>query len=157
MYMITDKSSGIRAVQRLLGINQNGIYDERTVESVKELQRESGLEVNGVVDYKTFVVLLKRHRENTSKEISGVSDGIGNFPYERGRGGDDVVQLHRYMSFLLSEYNYEYIHPKGRYFNADTEKAVAFLRNVFGLVEGSIIDKVLYARIKREIFASQDY
>ena len=153
MYIISDKPAGIKAVQGLLGIKPSGIYNKKTEMAVKELQRKTGLRENGRVNYETFLAILENRQEQADMAIYGNYSGTASFPYVKGMNGDEITQLHVYISNALDLYAYDHIYPKGSYYNTDTEKAVIFLREIFGLGGESGVDSVLYTRIKREIFA----
>ena len=150
MYYISDTRAAVRNAQRLLGINQSGIYDEATRLAVLDFQENEGLITSGRIDYQTFVTLVKaRDKDNEVKRYSQPR-GLLDFPYKRGDFGEEIEELNQTMYGLLSEYGVNDQAPRGRIYAESTEGAVAILRGIFGLEGGAIVDEELHARLERE-------
>ena len=150
MYAVNDRSSAIKAVQRLLSISQSGIYDKKTEDSIKKHQGENGLDITGIVDYKTFLSIKKHHTVKASEEVSYVGIDRSRFPIKLGDSGNDIAIVNSLLASGLSAYTSENILPRGNYFNSYSLDAVIRLREIFNLPLKDEIDVEFLQRLKRE-------
>jgi len=150
MYRIDDKVGAIKEVQRLLNLNQTGLFDKKTREAVLDAQAKYRLAETGVVDYLTFTLIAENYRNEKSNLWS--SDYLLNprFPYVIGDMGENVLRINEALQVVLNDYTYEGIMPKGRYLNDNTIQGAKFLRKLFGMNESNEIDEELMSRIMKE-------
>jgi len=150
MYRIDDKVGAIKEVQRLLNLNQTGLFDKKTREAVLDAQAKYRLAETGVVDYLTFTLIAENYRNEKSNLWS--SDYLLNprFPYVIGDMGENVLSINEALQVVLNDYTYEGIMPKGRYLNDNTIQGAKFLRKLFGMNESNEIDEELMSRIMKE-------
>lgn len=152
MYYIRDKSSAIKAIQRMLGLAPSGIYDKRTRGAVTELQREYGLNADGTVDYKTFLQIVD-YRNRSIVDRLGDESLLNRFPYVMGMYGEDVGLINLKLSRVLKEYRYDSVLPRGKIFNDASLRAQKRLREIFNIPDADFIDEELYIRLERESFS----
>ena len=150
MYRIDDKVGAIKEVQRLLNLNQTGLFDKKTREAVLDAQAKYRLAETGVVDYLTFTLIAENYRNEKSNRWG--SDYLLNprFPYVIGDMGENVLRINEALQVVLNDYTYEGIMPKGRYLNDHTIQGAQFLRKLFGMNESNEIDEELMSRIMKE-------
>ena len=152
MYYITDKVSAIKALQRLLFIEESGFYDDRTRQNVIEHQKANNLPQTGDVDYFTFISIRDKHfqrniLENTRRDVPFES----RFPYSFGMYGDDVGLINSILSINAQKYSPDTKKPSGSYYSKDTEQAVSELRHIFMLEDGITVDELFYDRLNKSI------
>ncbi len=147
MYSIYDKRSAIKVVQRLLSLNESGVYDEKTMGAVKNFQSINELEQTGVVDYITFTRLraAKVAAEQESKARARISGPT--FPYKAGDRSADMGVINSDLREALLMYTHEDILPRGDYYTSYTASAAKRLREVYMLEEGYHIDEELYYKV----------
>lgn len=151
MYEIEDRGAAIAEVQRLLDLNQTRIFDKKTINSVAEHQKSQNLEVTGIVDYATFLSLVasKKSRENNKIKNHGVINA-SVFPIKAHSQGYHVEHINSLLSDILTEYRYDQILPRGKYFGQDTMRAVMTVQEIFDLPKEEHISVSLYNRILAE-------
>lgn len=150
MYRIEDRTAYIRLIQKFLGIKENGIFDKKTKEAVKDAQRYGGLIGSGVVDRQTFELLLAKYKD---RRIEEADYPLYSFPYKNGDRGEDITVLNNLLRKVLRSYTRDHVLPKGDYYNVYTDMAVDFLQRTFGMERRSYVDKKLFARILDELRA----
>jgi hypothetical protein len=150
MYRIDDKAEAIKEVQKLLNLNQTGLFDKKTKDAVLNVQSKYKLEETGVVDYQTFTLITEDYRNEKNNKWD--SDYLFNprFPYVIGDIGDNVLKINEAMEIVLADFSYEETIPKGKYLGVDTIKGVRFLRKIFNMNESDEIDEALMSRIMKE-------
>lgn len=149
MYHITDKKSAVKEVQRLLFLNQTGIYDENTRETVKKIQEKCGLEVSGIVDFMTFEAIKEdfyRHNTKNTVQTLGALE-LNEFPYEFGAHSHDVSILNAMLSNKIDKYSLPLWKPRGAFYSKTTAKAVEAMREIFLLEKGRYIDEIFYDKL----------
>lgn len=156
MYDIEDTTAAIREAQRLLGINQSGIYDQITYNAVLQIQNEEGINKTGKIDYETFTAIIDRYHKKELETQN--SDYLFNpdFPYSVGDIGDNVGLINDAIRLILKEYVYEGIAPKGNYLSDFTITAANFLRDIFkmgnsGVIDSSFINRLILEKRALEI------
>ena len=136
MYRIEDHHSAIKVVQRMLGLNEIGIYDEKTRKSVAEYQLENGLNSNGVVDYYTFESLKKKYARENSREIDNAFSFLAKgLPYQNGDMNTNLSIINSLLGGIMTDYKLEGILPRGNFYGYDTSSAVLAIRKLFLLEE----------------------
>ena len=156
MYRIENKSAAIKEVQRLLGINRTGIYDQPTMRAVKNIQSDRSFPVTGKVDYRTFMIIAADYRKGLSHIWNNAYLFSPSFPYLRGSQGENVSRINEALAIILEDYFYEEDLPYGAYYGETTERGVQYLRGIFGLQGVDGIDEVLMNRIMLERDAIED-
>ena len=148
MYEIKDKKAAVRRVQRMLGITENGIYDERTKEAVIMHQREQNIKDDGVVDYDTFRSLVNKYRMyKISSDVSKKVPFKNEFPYLPGYTGEAAGILNSMIRTAMDRLSINTPKPRGPYYSNATAKATEELRKIFMLSEGNYIDEEFYNRL----------
>lgn len=145
MYYISEKHNAIKTVQRFLGQNQSGIYNENTRASVLNHQSDNGIEASGIVDYETFNSLKGDYL--SVKESCIV---FSSYPYKKGDYGSEITIINALISEVIEEYTFEGITPRGDYYGDDTAEAVVRLREIFLLEYSEGIDEVFISRLLTE-------
>ena len=150
MYTVDDKTEAVKTVQRYLGNVESGIYDNKTRNAVMKFQSENTLEITGVVDYETFNLLKDNFfSSKRSTLIKAIAPSV-HFPIMYGESGSGITALNSFLGEALSNYTYNDVLPKGRYYNVYTSMAVLRLRQILGLNNEDLVDEELYSRIERE-------
>ena len=151
MYLIDDKKSAIKEVQRLLGINESGVYDNNTRSMVKRFQTIQNIEVSGTVNYNTFTRLRNEYNKTETKnKVGAILPFYNDFPYKRGDRGPGVSILNTMLSQALEKHAVNIMKPRGEYYSYKTENAVRELRKVFLLEDNGEIDEIFYERLQRQ-------
>ena len=152
MYSIKNKSSAIKALQRLLFINESGEYDRETKERVSAFQADQELPVTGVVDYSLFVLIRDAYFKESEAREQMIYDGMLGFPYKYGASGSEVELLNSNLARALPLYGfYNSRLPRGGFYSADTEGAVMMLRRIYRMSEEPTVDKAFYSRMKKDL------
>lgn len=149
-YMINDRTAAIRNIQRLLFMNESGVYDERTAETVREAQRRNGIGVSGLVDRETFYALLAEHDNEKMRKAYTSELDPREFPYDVGSYGVGVGEIVRLVRSALSVYDLPF-NLRGSIYSAALGEAVRALRGIYGFDDATDVDEKLYVRIKREL------
>jgi len=150
MYLITDKSTPIKVIQKYLRITPNGIFDERTKRAVMQHQVKNGLTVTGVVDYETFLSLKNNNQYRENHLLSKSVIYNASFPYFFGNSGNDIAQINSILREVIGNYTVETRLPGGNYYNTYTEEATLRLREIFGLRASKQIDEEFFTRLYKE-------
>ena len=168
MYVIKDKRSAIREVQRyLLTVSQSektiphitldGFFDEETSLAVKEFQKIHALPITGTVDKNTFDLLFaESERIIEQSESNKLVYSNGNFPLSIGSSGESVSILHSILA-QLSEY-YEFpSKPQGDYYSIATSEVINELRKIFALEESESTDQAFIIRMQEDLIAREKF
>ena len=150
MYRIDDRISAIKELQRLLDLNQTGLFDKKTRDTVLKVQEKYNLKQTGIADYFTFTLIADEFREKKNNEWNSDYLFKPKFPYAKGDMGDNVGRINEALKIVLEDYVYEGIIPRGKYFGEDTLSAAKFLRKIFNMGSSDEIDEALMTRIMRE-------
>ena len=145
MYQIDERVSAIKEVQRLLGLNQTGIYDAATRKRVKAVQEAYSLKKNDFVDYETFVAICQEYRKGLKIHNSYLY--APKYPYKAGDMDTNVSLIHSALSPVLEDYRYEGLIPNGTFLGKNTIAAVNYLRNIFGIPDSEEIDELFINRL----------
>lgn len=150
MYRIEDTVSAIKEVQRLLRINESGIYDESTKNAVTNIQRKYNLSETGNVNYETFNAIVKEYRKEASRLNTSnyLFDPV--FPYVLDDMDENVALINNAITLVLKDYRYEESLPSGKYLGKNTVDAVNFLQGVFKLPVSHEIDVTFLNRLLLE-------
>lgn len=152
MYLIFEKDETIKVIQGYLGIVESGNYDSNTKNAVIDFQKKNGLNQSGRVDKETFELLRQSYYRRLASDSDANADALHSFPYKKNDFGNDISVINSHISTALENYTYYERLPKGAYFDIYTERAIERLRDIFSLEGDYMLDKTLYARIKRDIF-----
>jgi len=60
------RGNGVKELQKILGINPDGVYGDQTKRAVVDFQKSSRLDVDGIVGRDTLVLLQRKSAENGS-------------------------------------------------------------------------------------------
>ena len=150
MYLIYDKASAIKTVQKYLGTNQTGSLDAADKEAIYLFQRTYNYPPTGIVDYATFTALRSEYDHKRTIARARSDAPLLNFPVIAGDSGDEISALNLMLSTVLREYSYYEVLPRGRYYNVYTSLAILFLREKFGLQSVDVVDEEFYLRLMRE-------
>ena len=150
MYRIDDAVSALKEVQRLLNVNQTGIYDTSTKKAVEQIQLNYGLKRADVVNYKTFNAILSEYNKRKMRELN--SNYLFNpiFPYTIGDMDDNVGLINDALRLVLADYVYEDAVPRGKYLSANTITASNFLRKIFKMDLSDQLDELFIKRLLLE-------
>lgn len=151
LYMPDDRASAVKNIQRLLKINESGIYDARTAQAVRAAQRSFGLDDNGRVDLPTFSAVLEMYRRNerTRSYTSGVDTSA--FPYDVGAYGVGVREIIQLLYSALVPYSMTSSALRGAIYTVGVGDAAKKLREIYGLPIATYVDEDMYVRIRREL------
>ena len=151
MYFIEDKTAAIKAMQKMLKINQTGEYDALTRGRVIEHQKNNSINTTGIVDYETFISILEDYRYVILKENAQTSIFENpSFPYKLGDFDENVGKINTLINDIFTDYLLETPLPTGKYFGKDTENAILRLRNIFALESSPYLDEILLDRMIKE-------
>ena len=148
MYQIDDRVSAIKEVQRLLGLNQTGLYDAITRKMVRTVQESYALKKSASVDYETFVAICREYRKGLKTHNHYLY--MPKYPYKIGNMDTNVTLIHSALSPVLEDYRYEGQIPSGSFLGESTIAAVNYLRNIFGMPGGDEIDELFINRLLLE-------
>lgn len=150
MRKIDDKKAFIKEIQRFLIrvtpngealIFESGIYDERTRAAVRSFKSDNGLSEDTVVDYETFDLLYEKYR---------LADAEKKPTLKRGDRGDSVLELNMLLLAVGEEYSEFTAYTVSDYYSSDTERAVMFMKERFGMESGGEADGVFVERLRTE-------
>ena len=150
MYRIDDTVSALKEVQRLLNVNQTGIYDTSTKKAVEQIQLNYGLKRADVVNYKTFNAILAEYNKREMRELNSNYLFKPVFPYTIGDMDDNVGLINDALRLVLSDYVYEDAAPRGNYLNESTITASNFLRKIFKMDLSDQLDELFIKRLLLE-------
>ena len=150
MYRIDDTVSALKEVQRLLNVNQTGIYDTSTKKAVEQIQLNYGLKRADVVNYKTFNAILAEYNKREMRELNSNYLFKPVFPYTIGDMDDNVGLINDALRLVLSDYVYEDAAPRGNYLNKNTITASNFLRKIFKMDLSDQLDELFIKRLLLE-------
>ena len=165
MYLINDKKSAIRDIQRFLfvigqrhdipHVSVDGFYDKETEDAVKEFQRLFALEMTGVAERETFDAIYAEYLKVIKSEESEILDFSKNeFPLKLGDSGNAVSVLNALIRELTKTYK-DLPLPYGDFYSADTNSAVTLLQGYFRLEKNGEVSSELFNLLKREMTLNQ--
>lgn len=147
MYRIDDTIASLKEVQRLLGINQTGVFDNRTRKAVADIQGKYSLDASDTVDYTTFNYIVKEYRRKKLQDKKTDYLFSAEFPYVINDIDPNVELINGALRYVLEDYTYEGIMPSGRFLGINTIDAANFLRQVFILPLSDQIDREFVNRL----------
>lgn len=153
MYNIEDKASAIKAIQRMLNINESGVYDQRTIDAVTKIQVFYNINSLGIVDYPTFEAIKEEYHKKQRERMAEVRLGVDGFPYSEGDKGESIELINYNIRDAISSYTYEGLSPRGAFYSQTTATAVRRMREIYMLEDSSLVDQELYFRIVSDILA----
>lgn len=167
MYLLDDKSSAIREVQRFLFVigqrldiphlSIDGYYDEETFRAVRAFQEMNELEPNGAVDRETFDMIYKEYVKIQSElNRESVKFDADEFPLELGDNGNGVS----YLNALIRELSIFYKDlpaSLGSFYSVATESAVKMLQCYFRTEENGKTSIELLEIIENEAIERQKF
>ena len=151
MYEINDKRGAIIAVQRLLGVNESGIYDKETLNATRKFQQSSGIEETGIVDYETFKLLIDQGVQSKQADTARGRLSEPRFPYQPGERDSNMSIINADLREAIKRYTHEDLLPRGVYYTSYTASAAKRLREIYMLSDGYKVDEVLYYKVIRDI------
>ena len=151
MYRIENTTAAIKALQRLLGLNQTGNYDEATRSSVTDIQQRNALPINGVADYETFTRIVKEYRERIEEIFDSEYLFRARFPILSGYQGENAGRINEALNTVLTSYGYEEALPRVKYIGQDSMSGVKFLQGIFGMEIKEEIDERFMNRLLIEL------
>lgn len=113
-------------------LTPTGVYDQQTVNAVKEFQRSAGLPDTGIIDYPTWVLLC-----DAAKDVKSIKEGPEPiYPFDQMRPGgsvsygekSDLVYFIQIMLKCLLRYDFEDLVITGQYDRATVEAVRRFQR-----------------------------
>lgn len=164
-YNISDKGAAIKEIKKYLYLVSQNLYpdisritideffDSETKNAIIQYQNIKGIQSTGAVDYETFsrlyrdYLLLETDLNTPDYILSEV------FPLKEGDISEDVRVVH----LIINELSKTFVNipnvDNGKYYSAETRKAVLALRELFDMELHDYIDKPLYSRMKKELNA----
>ncbi|MBE6570093.1 MAG: spore cortex-lytic protein [Ruminococcaceae bacterium] len=149
-----DAGIGVRELQyflRFIGFFNNevppvqidGVFGERTRQSLEAFQRSYGLPVSGTVDTVTWVTLFRAYRGILDSLPEGyfsvVAEPFPGFPLRRGSEGEEVRTIQTYLNFISGTYpSIPRLRVDG-IFGSGTDEAVREYQQLFGLPVSGIV------------------
>lgn len=156
MYNIENKSEAVQRIQRFIGENETGIYDNKTIKSVAEHQKLYNLPITGIVDYETFLSIISKYKKSLDTHHQQGSILFNpTFPYKPGDHSSNIGTINSILREIFKYYKLESKLPYGDYYNQDTILAVREIRNIFRFPQGDTIDTSLFNRMLIERAALQ--
>ena len=150
MYDIEDRVAALKEVQRLLSVNQTGVYDNNTRDAVKIIQAAYSYDNKDEVDYTTFTYILQEYLKREAKKVKTDYLFSPKFPYTESDLDENVRLINEALKIVLKDYAYEGNYPDGKYFGVNTINAVNFLRAIFRLTPMNEIDEEFLNRLLLE-------
>ena len=145
-------------------ITVNGVYDEGTVNTVREFQRLFILPITGVTDRATWYRVsqiygsVKRLAELTSEGQRAVYNQqlYPGEPIKNGSRGSEVQEVQFYLQ-RISRFNPMVQAPVlDGIFGADTRDAVISFQRAYGLEPTGIVDEAVWSRLVSVYNGTQD-
>ena len=161
MYLIDDKKSAIRDLQRFLFVigqkhgipyvSVDGFYGKETEDAVKEFQRLFALEITGTVKKETFDAIYDEYLKVIKGEDGESLDFSKNaFPLKLGDSGNEVSVLNSFIRELSKIYK-DLPLPYGDFYSSDTNNAVRLLQGYFRIEKDGEVSINLFNLFKREV------
>ena len=150
MYHIEDKVAAIKEIQRMLGVNQTGVYDNATKTEVRRIQSEFSIDQTQVVDYETFKAIQKKYYKRRTSVPNSDYLISPTFPYKENDMDSNVELINKALAPILREYEYEGVIPHGSFLGESTLIAANFLREIFGIPKSDKIDSEFVNRLLLE-------
>ena len=158
MYKQRDKSQSIREIQNQLSailtptnyIAENGIYDIKTEEAIREFQRSQNLSVSGIVDFQTRNLLYNEYLKVKKRDIVNRSSTYLAFPIMPQDRNYGMKILSRTIATLMEYYGYSHSIRESEYYTPQLVEAVKSLRGIYMMEDSEHIDEALYMAITRD-------
>lgn len=132
----------------------NGIYDEATVEQVKDFQAFAGLAQSGIMDEETWNALFNEYRgivlSLPPSSFEGIARPFPGITLRIGSTGQDVRDLQEYINVLSEVYSEIPEIAVDGIFGEETRDAVYALQALFNLTIDGTVDSITWARIAEE-------
>lgn len=158
MYLLNDKKSAVKSVQRYLSkiysskisVAENGHFDDNTLLALHTFQKENGREIKDYVDYNDFTLIYDEYLKKLEIEYMHNIYGSELYPIVMGDTGDEVLHINRMLLEILEYYGY-YIGLDARpYYSQKTAEAIDIITEIFEYENEKIIDELLHSRIEKE-------
>ncbi len=132
-------------------VTVDGIFGEKTRESVLAFQRNHNLEATGIVDEKTWNEIYADYRSiiaNIPIEVAfPLTQTYPGFELKQGMRGDSVKAIQEYLNYIALFFkNVPTVAPSG-YFGPSTTTAVRRFQNEFGLKTDGIVNEETFNEI----------
>ena len=127
--VLGDEGPDVLFVQRRLGLDQSGVFDESTARAVRGLQRAKGLPMTGKVDKGTAGAVGERARKGRAPSWFSRPLGLGDH-------GEDVFALTDALGLVADSR-----------FTAEVESAVLRIQSAAGYPLTGVADEKLVVRI----------
>lgn len=162
MYLISDKKSAIKEIQKFLFVisqreksipyvTVDGYYNDETRLAVAEFRKLYMHESTGKADKETYDRIYEIYLEAVNeKESSDNGMNSGNFPLKIGDSGSDVAILNAILS-ELSMYYRDLLAPYGDFFSYETENSVKEMQRHFLEKETGVVSEVFLGKLKKEV------
>ena len=130
----------------------DGIFDEKTANSVREFQRNANITPNGIVDFETWDAVSKRYKEIKSltkkaESMSFFNNGDNVF-IKMGDDGDAVFAVKLVLRKLAKRFNgFDFKNRANDEFDGETERNVRYFQGINRLDANGIVDKVTWDRL----------
>lgn len=146
MYLISDKRKRINSIKKMLGLRQNGKYDEEIAKALSDYGAKTER-----IDYPTYKKILSEYKEKQKKEyLLNNAPFFAQNPFSFGDSGSSIIILNAYLYDLIKYYRLFWLRsPLGSVYSKRTEDAVGELRDIFLLnKEGGCDTEFLYRLFK---------
>jgi peptidoglycan hydrolase-like protein with peptidoglycan-binding domain len=132
----------------------DGIFDEETVELVKDFQAYAGLPQSGIMDEVTWNALFDEYRgiilSLPPSSFEGVARPFPGIILRLGSEGQDVFDLQGYINVLATVYDRIPEIAVDGIFGPQTRDAVYALQDLFDLTVDGSVDSLTWAKIADE-------
>jgi peptidoglycan hydrolase-like protein with peptidoglycan-binding domain len=132
----------------------DGIFDEETVELVKDFQAYAGLPQSGIMDEVTWNALFDEYRgiilSLPPSSFEGVARPFPGIILRLGSEGQDVRDLQGYINVLATVYDRIPEIAVDGIFGPQTRDAVYALQDLFDLTVDGSVDSLTWAKIADE-------
>jgi hypothetical protein len=101
-----------------------------------------------VVDFQTFDLLYLKYKESSVATKTS---------FERGDTGDGVLELNMMLRAVGGKYSEFSDYKDSRYFSQNTENAVIYLKERFGMDGDGKADGIFIERLRREYEIDKEF
>ena len=159
MYKQSDKAQSIKEIQKYLSailppefyISENGLYDKKTMDGVKEFQKMMNLDDSGIVNYETRTLLYREYIKHKERDILSRSTTYLTFPVMPQDRNYGMRNLSHSITILMDYYGYTHNIRESEYYTPQLTQAVKVLRGIYLMEDAEYIDEALYMEIIRDI------
>lgn len=130
----------------------DGIFDDKTANSVREFQKNSNITSNGVVDFETWNAISRRYNE--IRELTKKAEQMSFFDKDdivrikRGDSGDNVFAVKLVFKKLAKHFKeFDFNNRMNEEFDAETEYNTKKFQSVNRLNSNGEIDKLTWDRL----------